>query len=135
MKELAAGGIPVTVTCRVLQLARQPYHRWLSQPVTDAVLEEASRTNALSDAHRDDSEFGYRFLADEARSAEAGMADRTAGRICRDNRWWSVFGKKPGRSKKAGPSVRDDLIRRDVTADATDNAGLLPPEEMAVGPG
>ncbi|MFJ4648277.1 hypothetical protein ACIP6Q_32775 [Streptomyces bobili] len=38
--------------------------------------------------------FGYRFLADEARGAGAGMADRTAWRICRDNRWWSVFGKK-----------------------------------------
>ncbi|MFA3835766.1 hypothetical protein [Streptomyces aureus] len=135
MKELAASGIPVTVTCRVLKLARQPYYRWLSRPVTDAVLEEASHANALSDARRDDPEFGYRFLADGARSAGAGMADRTAWRICRDNRWWSVFGKKPGRSKKASPSVRDDLIRRDVTVDATDNAGLLPPEEMAVGPG
>ena len=29
VKELAAGGIPVTVTCRVLKLARQPYYRWL----------------------------------------------------------------------------------------------------------
>ncbi|MFI8793233.1 hypothetical protein [Streptomyces sp. NPDC055105] len=135
MKELAAGGIPVTVTCRVLKLARQPYYRWLSRPVTDAVLEDASRANALSDARRDDPEFGYRFLADEARSAGAGMADRTAGRICRDNRWWSVFGTKPGRSKKAGPSVHDDLVRRDVTADATNNAGLLPPEGMTVGSG
>ncbi|MEY9997769.1 hypothetical protein ABIE67_009888 [Streptomyces sp. V4I8] len=33
-------GVPVTVTCRVLKLARQPYYRWLDRPVTDAVLEE-----------------------------------------------------------------------------------------------
>ncbi len=26
--ELAADGIPVTVSCRVLKLTRQPYYRW-----------------------------------------------------------------------------------------------------------
>ena len=36
MKELAADGIAVAVTCRVLKLARQPYYRWLADPVTDA---------------------------------------------------------------------------------------------------
>lgn len=96
MKELAVDGVPVTVTCRVLKLARKPYYRWLDQPVTDAVLEEAHRANALFDAHREHPEFGYRFLADEARSSGTAMADRTAWRICRDNRWWSVFGKKRG---------------------------------------
>lgn len=79
MKELTGNGVPLTVACRVLKLARQPYYRWLDQPVTDAMLEEAYRANALFDAHRDDPEFGYRFLADEARSAGAVMADRTAG--------------------------------------------------------
>jgi hypothetical protein len=36
VKELAADGIPVAETCRVLKLARQPYYRWLADPVTDA---------------------------------------------------------------------------------------------------
>ena len=40
MKELAADGIPVGVTCRVLTLARQPYYRWLANPITDAEWEE-----------------------------------------------------------------------------------------------
>ncbi|ACS30538.1 hypothetical protein [Micrococcus luteus] len=39
VRELAAVGIPVTVTCRVLKLTRQPYYRWLATPVTDAELE------------------------------------------------------------------------------------------------
>jgi transposase InsO family protein len=69
----------------------------------------------LFDAHREDPEFGYRFLADEARSVGSGMADRPAWRISRDNRWWSVFGKKRGADKKAGPPVHDDLVRRDFT--------------------
>ena len=80
MKELAADGIPVAVTCRVLKLARQPYYRWLANPVTDAELAEAHRANALFDAHRDDPEFGYRFLVDEAARCRAvdGRADRVA---------------------------------------------------------
>ena len=57
MNELAADGIPVSVTCRVLNIARQPYYRWLARPVTDADLAAAYRANALFDAHRDDPEF------------------------------------------------------------------------------
>ena len=51
VRELAADGVPVTVTCRVLKIARQPYYRWLASPVTDAELVEAYRANALFDAH------------------------------------------------------------------------------------
>ncbi len=54
MKELAADGIPVAVTCRVLKLARQPYYRWLATPVTALELRQAHLANALFDAHRDD---------------------------------------------------------------------------------
>ena len=67
VRELADDGIPVTVTCRVLKLCRQHYYRWLKQPVTDRELAEAWLANAIFDAHRDDPEFGYRFLADEVR--------------------------------------------------------------------
>ena len=117
MSELAADGIPVAVTCRVLGIARQPYYRWRARPVTATELERARRANALFDAHRDYPEFGYRFLADEARDAGQPMADRTAWRICSSMGWWSAFGKKRGRTgKKAGPPVHDDLVRRDFTA-------------------
>jgi hypothetical protein len=78
VKELAADGIPVAVTCRVLKLARQPYYRWLADPVTDAEITEAYRANVLFDAHRDDPEFGYRYLVEEARDAQIPMAERTA---------------------------------------------------------
>ena len=78
MSELAADGIPVAVTCRVLKLARQPYYRWRADPVTDAERAEAYRANALFDAHRDDPEFGYRYLVEEARTAGEPMAERTA---------------------------------------------------------
>ena len=90
VRELAEDAIPVTVTCRVLQIARQPYYRWLANSVTSVELDQAYRANALFDAHRDDPEFGYRYLLDEARDAGQSMAARTAWRICSDNGWWSA---------------------------------------------
>ena len=126
MSELAADGIPVAVTCRVLKLARQHYYRWLANPVTHAELVAAYRANALFDAHGDDPEFGYRFLADEARDAGEVMAERTAWRICSANGWFSAFGKKPKRGKgtKAGPPVHDDLVQRDFAASAANELWL-----------
>lgn len=109
VRELAADGVPVSVTCRVLDLARQPYYRWLKKPATDAELLEAYRADALFDAHLDDPEFGYRFLADEARAAGELMAERTAWKICSQRGWFSAFGKKRGRNgKKPGPPVHED---------------------------
>ena len=124
MSELAADGIPVAVTCRVLKLARQPYYRWRANPITDAEIVEAYRANALFDAHRDDPEFGYRYLPEEARQAGEPMAERTAWRICTTNGWWSVFGKKRGKNGKVGPPVHDDLVERDFTADAANRLWL-----------
>ena len=125
MSELAADGIPVAVSLRVLKLSRQPYYRWLATPVTDAELVEAHRANALFDAHRDDPEFGYRFLADEALDAGQPMCRRTAWKICSQNRWWSAFGKKKARSgKKPGPPVHDDLVNRDFSAEAPNELWL-----------
>ncbi|MBO0979892.1 IS3 family transposase [Microbacterium sp. SD291] len=127
--ELAADGIPVAVTCRVLKLSRQPYYRWLANPVTDSEIVEAYRANALFDAHRDDPEFGHRLLADEARDAGEAMADRTAWRITSENGWWSVFGKKRGKNgRKPGPAVHDDLCV------VTDADGRVRHEFTATGP-
>jgi putative transposase len=125
VRELAVDGIPVTVTCRVLDLARQPYYRWLAKPVTTAELAEAYLANALFDAHRDDPEFGYRYLADEARDAGHSACDRTMWRVCSSNGWWSAFGKKRGKNgKKPGPPVHDDLVERDFTADVPNELWL-----------
>ncbi|MEV7325944.1 hypothetical protein [Streptomyces sp. NPDC093970] len=63
----------------------------LSADHTCAVPEEAHHADGLLDAHREDPEFGYRFLAEEACGSEAAMADRTAWWIRRDNHGWSEF--------------------------------------------
>ena len=130
MSELAADGIPVAVSLRVLKLSRQPYYRWRHQQVTKAEVVEAYRSNALLDAHLDDPEYGYRFLVGEAAEAGEEMCERTAWRICRDNQWWSVFGKKRGKNgKRPGPPVHDDLVKRDFSADDVNELWLtdIPP--------
>ncbi len=126
MTELAADGIPVAVTRRVLNIARQPYYRWLARPVTDAELAAAYRADALFDAHRDDPEFGYRFLADEARAAGQPMVERTAWKICSGMGWWSAFSRRRRRGKggRPGPLVHDDLVKRDFTADGPNRLWL-----------
>ncbi|CAA9416459.1 MAG: Mobile element protein [uncultured Ramlibacter sp.] len=137
MSELAADGIPVAVTCRVLNIARQPYYRWLHRPVTAAELTQAYRANALVDAHRDDPEFGYRFLVDEAKVAGQSMAERTAWRICSGNGWFSAFGKRKRRGKggKVGPPVHDDLVRRNFTAEGPNRLWLADITEHRTGEG
>ena len=136
VRELAVDGVPVAVTCRVLKLARQPYYRWLADPVTDHVLARAHLANALFDAHRDDPEFGHRLLGDEAREAGHQACDRTVWRICRDNSWWSVFGKKRGKNgKRPGPPAHEDLVRRDFTASAPNELWLTDITEHPTGEG
>jgi transposase InsO family protein len=136
VSELAADGVPVTVTCRVLRLARQPYYRWLASPVTHRDWVQAHRMNALVDAHRDDPEFGYRLLADEARQAEWPMADRTAWALCSQQHLWSTLGKRQrGKVKKPGPPVHDDLVQRDFTASRPNQLWLTDITEHPTGEG
>ena len=84
---------------QVLGLGRSPYYRWLAAPITASELHEAYLANAIFDAHRDDPELGYRFLFDEITDAGHVVSERTVWRICSDNGWWSVFGKKKRRGK------------------------------------
>ena len=125
MSALAADGIPVAVTCRVLKLSRQPYYRWLAEPVSDALLTEAYLTNAVLDAHRDDPEFGYRFLTDEVHDAGFEVCERTVWRICSEMGWWCRFGKpKTRKASKVGVPAHDDLVRRVFNAPELDQLWL-----------
>ena len=145
VRELAADGIPVAVTCRVLKIARQPYYRWLASPIGPAELAEAYRADALFDAHRGDPEFGYRLLADEAADAGEEMARRTAWRICSRNGWFSAFGKPTrGKAGTPGPPVHGDLlatidadgrVRHDFTAAEPDEVWLTDITEHRTGEG
>ena len=86
-------------------------------------------------------QFGYRFLADEARDAGETTAERTAWRICSTHGWFSRFGKKPKRGKatQVGPPVHDDLVNRSFTAQKPnqlwlgDSRRFAPPKQTSNG--
>ncbi|MET8354234.1 MULTISPECIES: IS3 family transposase [unclassified Micromonospora] len=122
--DLAADGIPVAVTCRVLGFSKQAYYTWRANPVTRRDLNDAYLINAALHIHHDDPAFGYRFIADElpAHGITAG-ANRVA-RLGKVQRIWSVFAKKKGLTRRAGPPVHDDLVQRRFTADAPDRVWL-----------
>jgi putative transposase len=71
VRELAATGapmrVPVAVTCRVLKIAKQPFYRWLADPVSDRDWGDAQLINAAVDAHEQAPTFGYRLIADDRR--------------------------------------------------------------------
>ena len=122
--DLAADGIPVAVTCRVLGFSKQAFYAWRKNPVSQRDWDDAHLINAALDVHRDDPAFGYRFIADQlpARGIEAG--ENRVARLCSQQRIWSVFSKKRGLSRTAGPPVHDDLVARQFTAAARDRTWL-----------
>lgn len=124
VEDLAADGFPVAVTCRVLGFSKQAYYAWRAAPVTRRDLDDAYLINAALDIHRDDPAFGHRFIADElpARGITAGV-NRVA-RLCAQQKIWSVFAKKKGLTRRAGPPAHDDLVRKRFAADAPDRLWL-----------
>ncbi len=124
VEDLAADGFPVAVTCRVLGFTKQAYYAWRAAPVTRRDLDDAYLINAALDIHRDDPAFGHRFIADElpARGITAGV-NRVA-RLCAQQRIWSAFAKKKGLTRRAGPPVHDDLVRKRFAAEAPDRLWL-----------
>jgi putative transposase len=117
VRELAADRIPIAVTCRVLGFSKQAFFAWRREPVTQRDWDNAHLINAAIDIHADDPAFGYRFIADEI-EAQSGIAasERRVWRLCSQQRIWSVFAKKRGLNRKAGPPVHDDLVQRNFNA-------------------
>ena len=128
VRELAAVDaplrVPVAVTCRVLGFSKQAFYAWEKHPVCDRAWEEAHLINAAVDAHRDDPAFGYRFIADELAAQGFTASERRVWRLCSQQRLWSVFAKKRGLNRRAGPPVHDDLVERDFTATAPNQLWL-----------
>lgn len=114
--DLAADGVPVTVTCRVLGFSTQGFYKWKKQPVTQRDWDDAHLINMAREIHADDPAFGYRFIADELPDRGITACENRVARLCSQERLWSVFSKKRGLNRKAGPPVHDDLVDRQFTA-------------------
>jgi putative transposase len=114
--DLAAEGVPVVVTCRVLKLAKQAYYRWWSNPVSQSDWDDAHLLNAAVDIHGDDPHYGYRFIKDELERHGIMASENRVNRLCSLQRLWSLHARKRGLTRKPGPPVHDDLVTKDFTA-------------------
>lgn len=126
VRDLAAEGIPVVVTCEVLGFSPQAFYKWQARPCSDRDWDDAVLMNAIVDVHADDPEFGYRFISDELEAAGHRASENRVHRLCRAHKVWSTTVKKgrKGAGKRPGPAVHDDLVRRDFTAPDIDRVWL-----------
>src|SRR5206468_2102469 len=99
VRDLAAEGIPVRLTCGTLGFSTQAFYKWCVNPCSERDWIDAHATNAIVDVHADDQEFGYRFIADELTAAGAPMNERRVWRLCGDHRIWST-------TTEEGPQTR-----------------------------
>jgi len=116
LRDLAADGIPVAVTCRVLGFTTQAFYAWRKNPVSQRDWDNAQLLNLAIDIHADDPGFGYRFIADELPARGISAGENRVARLCSAQRVWSVHATKRGLHRKAGPPVHDDLVRRQFSA-------------------
>ena len=135
VRDLAAGGVPVAVTCRVLGFSKQAFYAWRADPVSRRDWDEAHLINAAADIHADDPAFGYRFIADELAARGIRAGENRVARLCSQQQLWSVFSKKRGLSRQAGPPVHDDLVGRQFTATGCDRTWLTDITEHPTGEG
>jgi putative transposase len=126
VRDLAAEGIPVRLTCGVLGFSPQAFYKWQARPCAPRVLDDAHLVNAIIDVHADDPEFGYRLIADELQAAGHEVSERRVWRLCRDHRIWSTTTRKGrhGSGKTPGPAVHDDLVQRQFRTDRPDAVWL-----------
>ena len=100
VRELAADGIAVAVTCRVLGFSKQAFYQWRANPVTDRDWADAHLIDAAIDIHHDDPEFGYRFITDELAAAGIIAGRKRVNRLCTVQRLWSVHSRKRGLNRR-----------------------------------
>lgn len=137
VRDLAAEGIPVVVTCEVLGFSPQAFYKWRARPVCDRDWDDAVLTNAIVDIHTEDPEFGYRFIADELEAAGHVVGESRVHRLCREHQVWSTTTRKgrKGKGKRPGPAVHDDLVQRNFTATEIDRTWLTDITEHPTGEG
>jgi hypothetical protein len=124
VRDLAADGIAVAVTCRVLGFSRQASYTWNTDPVSRRDWDDAHLIKAALDIHAGDPEFGYRFIADELPTRGIVAGENRVHRPCSLQQIFSVFAKKRAIHRRSGPPLHDDLVRRKFSAPQPDRLWL-----------
>jgi putative transposase len=122
--ELAADGVPVAVTCRVLEVSTSGYYEWRSRPASGRDLEQAHLMNTIREVHAASyGTYGHRRVHAELVLGRGEEVSR--GRVERLMRCTGLQGVHRRRLRgctrrddAARPS--DDLVERDFRPSAPD---------------
>jgi putative transposase len=125
VRDLAAEGIPVRLTCGALRFSAQAGYEWRAWPCSDRDCRRPCHQRQRRRVRRRPT-FGYRIIADELERAGHRSGEQRVWRLCRQQRIWSTTTKKGRRScgKTPGPRVHDDLVQPVFTAPAPDMVWL-----------
>jgi transposase InsO family protein len=110
VRDLAVEGVPAAVTCRILTFSKQDYFKQLKNPVTERDRANSYLTNQVLDIHHHDPGFGYRFITDELNTEKVVASENRVQRVC------ALHATKRGLSRRPGPKVHDDLVKREFSA-------------------
>jgi putative transposase len=123
VQELAADGVPVAVTCRVLEVSRSAYYDWSGAGPSQRDWDDAHLTNTITAVHVM-SRYSYGAPRVHA-ELRLGLGLRLGRkRVARLMRQAGVVGishrRKHGGRQHRLPAVHDDLVQRRFVADAPD---------------
>lgn len=137
VRELAADGIDVAVTCRVLKVSRSGYYDWRHCRPSDRDVADAWLTNTILAVHADSRcSYGSPRVHAELRLGLGVRCGRK--RVARLMRQAQIAGighrRKKGRHRPA-PAVHDDLVRRHFVVDGPDRLWCTDITEHPTGDG
>ena len=122
VRELAADGVPVAVTCRVLGVSRSGFYDWATRPPSPRALADAALSVTITEIHRGSRRsYGAPRVHAELRMARDIRCGRK--RVARLMRTARIAGichrRKRGRGRPI-PAPHDDLVQRRFVADGPD---------------
>ena len=137
VQELAADGVPVAVTCRVLNLPRSSCYDAVSRPPSARAAADVALTSAIHEVHQmSRGSYGAPRVHAELRLGQGLRVGRK--RVARLMRTAGLQGichrRKRGRSGPL-PAVHDDLVKRVFLTDAPDRLWATDVTEHPTGTG
>ncbi|WP_345182607.1 IS3 family transposase, partial [Nocardioides caricicola] len=122
VQELAADGVPVAVTCRVLQVSRSGFYEWSTRGPSARDIDDARLLDTIITIHADSRQtYGVRRVHAELRLGLGIRVGRQrVERLMRLHRVQGVHRRRWRGSPRRDPAVFEDLVQRRFVADAPD---------------
>lgn len=122
VQELAADGIPVAVTCRVLRVSRSGFYEWSSRTPSARAVADAELTATIVEIHTmSRHSYGAPRVHAELRMArEVRCGRKRVARLMRAAGITGICHQRKRRGQRPAPAPHDDLVQRRFTADAPD---------------